>query len=339
MLQNLRSWLFAPSLRLGLRMLCAAAIVQGAQTVIGSGWVKDFIGFKYVYAQGFNTNPMEWLWMLMLLFTMYHWRSYAAAQPAPIPEPCRRVEEPRGFSFLQVGLGLCMIVLAVALSIVITHPNLQWQDIMHDFAKENALVGSPLVASFLSFSLMWSLPGAMVLLLPGDWLAAHWRSIILFVIGLAVCLFVSVFEALYHRLFAIALLQATAFFLSFFTTDLSVDVVRWVLRVKTFTVTVGPACSGLGYLLLFTCFFIAMVHRIGEHGSIRRLRTATLYCAGIVGTFLLNALRIASIMAVGTANPKLAMNLFHSSIGAILFFLFFVLFLEVTKRWYRCKPA
>jgi exosortase/archaeosortase family protein len=53
---------------------------------------------------------------------------------------------------------------------------------------------------------------------------------------------------------------------------------------------------------------------------------------GLIGMFGMSILRIYLLMVVGTKDEKLALTLFHSNIGWIMFVAYLLVF------WYLCYP-
>ncbi len=103
------------------------------------------------------------------------------------------------------------------------------------------------------------------------------------------------------------------------------------LFVESFAVTIDQACSGLESFLLFTglCSLIAYVDR----RKINWKKFIMFYLFGILGTFLVNILRVYGIIWAGLIfSPQIAAELFHTYLGMIFFLLYFVF---IVKYFYK----
>ncbi len=105
------------------------------------------------------------------------------------------------------------------------------------------------------------------------------------------------------------------------------------LTVNTFRVIIGPACSGMESLSLFIGLFLMLIVYEGE--NINKKKAIIIFTLGLIGTYILNIIRVSLIMIVGQTHPQFAVGLFHSQIGWILFSLFILLLLFTSYKWMR----
>jgi exosortase/archaeosortase family protein len=222
---------------------------------------------------------------------------------------------------------------AVFVSFLATHPSDAVFQTMTEFILRHRVIGGPLVASYLASTMTIVFIPLCFLFFPLHFLRANRLKIFFIFIGLQFCLFVTVLEAVYHSFFSPYLLKTVVAIIHLFLQNVYADPARSILSANNFLVRVGPACSGLSFLILFISFFSYVLWSFSRKAQIQKIRAAIIFFTGILLMFLLNAFRIASIMILGTVAPNLAMNLFHSAVGAIMFFLFFLLFLPVMKKW------
>jgi len=109
------------------------------------------------------------------------------------------------------------------------------------------------------------------------------------------------------------------------------------LRVQNFGVIIGESCSGVFSIFLFSALFALLIAL-----DVRKIipwRAAVLFVLAMVGLFLVNVLRVYLIVLVGALyDPALAVGLFHSYVGTVLFLLFFVAFVWYCAPWMQ-KPV
>ena len=104
----------------------------------------------------------------------------------------------------------------------------------------------------------------------------------------------------------------------------------------TFTALIGPVCSGIDSLLMFTLLFVLFYILYIDHFS-QKVALAS-FAIGFIGVFLLNILRIYIIILVGQTNPQLAINIFHTNLGWMLFSAYNIGFLLIMfKKYIRKK--
>jgi len=104
-----------------------------------------------------------------------------------------------------------------------------------------------------------------------------------------------------------------------------------MLTVKGFSIIIGPPCSGIESLSLFTGLFLLMV--VYEQKNLNWKRSIVVFFIGLAGTYLLNALRMVLISVIGIYRPILAQGLFHSQAGWILFSTFILVLMYSSYPW------
>ncbi len=90
------------------------------------------------------------------------------------------------------------------------------------------------------------------------------------------------------------------------------------LKLETFTANIGPPCSGIFSIVLFTAIF-SFVYWL-DHKKINGKKAMKFYIIGVIGAYLLNLLRVVALILIGAYwSPKIAVGAFHTNAGWILF--------------------
>ena len=104
-----------------------------------------------------------------------------------------------------------------------------------------------------------------------------------------------------------------------------------LLSVNNFSVFIGSPCSGIVSLSLFTSLFIAIL--AFDRRLIDMKKVPNFFVFGILGMFAVSILRIYLLMVIGVLiSEKLALNLFHTNAGWILFVIYLLIY------WYYGYP-
>lgn len=121
--------------------------------------------------------------------------------------------------------------------------------------------------------------------------------------------------------------------LSFLITDLNLylETDGPLIQAKNFLVSIGAPCSGIDSISLFLGIFLILI--LYEHQNLNRWKVAVVFSVGIILISILNIIRVASIILLGIIAPNFALGIFHSQIGALLFILFILFFLEGLYWW------
>jgi len=103
------------------------------------------------------------------------------------------------------------------------------------------------------------------------------------------------------------------------------------IGVGSFVVNIGKVCSGVESILLFTVLYILIF--IVDKDKLDMKKMLLVFVPGIIGDFFTNILRIYLLMLVGIFySPKLAIGIFHTNAGWVLFILYFFVF------WFFAYP-
>jgi exosortase/archaeosortase family protein len=130
-------------------------------------------------------------------------------------------------------------------------------------------------------------------------------------------------------------LETVKFLLSLSFPDVQ-HVLPLTLIVGHFEVSVLQACSGLDSLFMFTALyaFIGLV----DHKRLNVLRFVLIYPFAALGMYLINILRVYLLIVIGvTISPDLAIHLFHTYAGMILFIIYFGVFWKLAYKWLMTK--
>ncbi len=117
--------------------------------------------------------------------------------------------------------------------------------------------------------------------------------------------------------------------------DLSSDPATYVIGTKNFTVQIAGRCSGIEGLALMFCLTVGWI--LHSRRELRLWRAWMLVPVSLVLIWLMNLVRIASLIAIGDAGyPDVADNGFHSEAGWIMFSLIALAFLFVVNslKWF-----
>ena len=103
-----------------------------------------------------------------------------------------------------------------------------------------------------------------------------------------------------------------------------------------FVARIGSMCSGIESMLLFTVLFVIIVAVDFKKINIRK--ALAVFVPALLGVFLLNVLRIYLLYLVGiNISRDIAVGMFHSNAGYVLFSLYFFAFLYYAYPWMMKK--
>jgi exosortase E/protease (VPEID-CTERM system) len=129
-----------------------------------------------------------------------------------------------------------------------------------------------------------------------------------------------------------ATFSGTRMVLGFFYAQVIALPARHVLGTPRFLVEIAGTCSGMEGLALVLIFTVAWL--VFARSELRLARAALLVPIALVLSWLLNLVRIALLIAIGSAgHPEIAVNGFHSEAGWILFNAVAIGFLFAVQRW------
>ena len=102
----------------------------------------------------------------------------------------------------------------------------------------------------------------------------------------------------------------------FYIVSLTLDVDP-TLQVNGFSVIIGPPCSGIESLSMYLGLFALLI--VYDHENLDLRRSAIVFVLGEVLVYLLNIVRVSLIMIIGVRNADLAVGMFHSNAGWVMF--------------------
>lgn len=130
-------------------------------------------------------------------------------------------------------------------------------------------------------------------------------------------------------------LKITYFLLDFLGVDVQI-VNNDMLRVKTFVVKIGEACSGIYSIFLFSALYIFII--LLDRKKLNKTKASLIFAPALLGAFFVNVLRVFSLMLIGGyISREIALGLYHSYVGMIFFLIYFSLFLILFYNWMK-KP-
>jgi len=100
------------------------------------------------------------------------------------------------------------------------------------------------------------------------------------------------------------------------------------IRLEDFAVGVTTGCSGIEGIALFTVTYIFL--SVLDWKKLNKKKVGIFFVLGVLGMYLVNALRIYTLMIVGAFwSPELAIGIFHNNLGWIFFLVYYFTFI-----WY-----
>jgi exosortase/archaeosortase family protein len=114
------------------------------------------------------------------------------------------------------------------------------------------------------------------------------------------------------------------------------DLSRPLLTVNHVSLIIAKGCSGIESQMLFILLYALIVFI--DWKEIIKWRAVLLFLPGVIGMFLMNALRIYFLYLVAIYfSVDFAIRAFHTNAGWIIFVLYFVSFQYFTYSWLRKK--
>jgi len=138
----------------------------------------------------------------------------------------------------------------------------------------------------------------------------------------------------YWMYFSHAIIRILSHVIPIATDQCRFDPNTYLISVKSFSVTIFPACAGFDSMAVFSLLFIASMAWLFQTHRLRFNRAVIAYVAGLAVMFALNVLRVAIILLVGAFwNKDLALNLFHTYLSAIFLLATFYIYLRYVIPW------
>ncbi|MBW2969818.1 archaeosortase/exosortase family protein, partial [Candidatus Woesearchaeota archaeon] len=101
------------------------------------------------------------------------------------------------------------------------------------------------------------------------------------------------------------------------------------LTAGDFTATIGPPCTGITSLILFTGLFLFVV--LLDWKKINKKTLLWIYPIGATGMFILAFIRLYVLFLVGANwSKEFAMKGFHNNASWIIFVLYFLIYFYIT---------
>lgn len=160
------------------------------------------------------------------------------------------------------------------------------------------------------------------------------RQELLVCLGMSVVFYFAIFQVWkLWPYFSGVVLKSVSFLLSLHVSPVR-EIGPLTLLVDDFAVRVEQSCSGLDSIFLFSALYalIALV----EWQNFRTRRLVLIYIPALAGLFLVNILRVYMLILVGVyISPQLAMQLFHTYLGMVLFMVYFYFFWIYAMKWLK----
>ncbi len=107
-----------------------------------------------------------------------------------------------------------------------------------------------------------------------------------------------------------------------------------IIGLGEFIVGIDKPCSGIESIFLFSFLYIFAV--CFDWKLLSKKKAIFLFFPGVISVFLLNVLRIYLMILIGAfISQDLALGLFHTNIGWILFLTYFAIFWLVFYKWMK----
>ncbi len=306
-------------LRLGAAWLLALGVTWLLQTEAPDAFFRHPLMVR--------TAPLSWAYALpLVLFGLWGLAVRSEARSLPrLPRP----------SFEQILFAALAAGVLLIVSLWLLHPSPAHFAQLQAFARQYPAAGDPLLNALLGAYLLLPALPLPFLFLPLSLLLHHRSGLLLGLLGALGFLLFPVLESAYFGLTGPPLTAAVRGILSLLPAGLPGGMNRWEVGYDDFVVTVGYACTEFSSVALLIGLFAVALRNPGGRASVSPLRAALVLALGIVLLWLLNVLRIAAIVVIGSYHRAFALTLFHSGIGLLLFLVFFLVFVKAALPWVR----
>jgi len=298
-------------------LLIPYALTLGVIGVLQSSWLTMMTKQLFVGPLGGNASPMFILAAIFLLWFFLQKKNVLGT-----PQ----------WQWQRVIAGSIGWIAAVGIAYWATHPPPERFTAMHLFIQMHPVVGGSVVACMLYAALFLPIIPALVATLPRNIPKNGWVDLGVLLVIFFLSLFIPVIDAAYHMIVSPTILATVHALLSPLGGAIA-EPEQLRLGFRGFEVIVGPICSGLNMLTLFAAFMgFLWIHLSKKGQKIHTLRMMTVIAAGLVMLFLLNILRIAFVMIIGSVSPAIGFMLFHSASGLILLLIVCVVWWKLLVR-------
>lgn len=302
--------------RLFFAFACTFAVSIGASTTL----LDTVIGRDHLVIVNYNASPIEWLSLVLVMYAVLsHGRVRTISK------------EPASQLWLQNIAGAVFLITG-GFAIFFTHPDDASYQMLQQFLSSFPVTGGPTFAAVVAIILIIPFFPAYAFIDPRN-ARTRWGELLIVFFALVGAFFSSVLEALYYEIVLPVVIDALAHILLLFSWNVYANALRGVISIDGFRVSIGPACAGFSYIFLFLIFFGYVLYELSKKQRMSLLRSIIAGIAGLLLVFFLNIIRIASLMLVGRISPNLAITLFHSVVGSVYFFLFFIIFFPLMRLW------
>ncbi len=147
----------------------------------------------------------------------------------------------------------------------------------------------------------------------------------------------SLLESMWHVFSGVvAYLVASLLKLSYQGVSVTAGASGPTLLAPGFGARIASMCSGINSMLLFTVLFVIIVAVDFKKINIRK--ALIVFVPVLLGVFLLNVFRIYLLFLVGiNISRDIAIGMFHTNAGDVLFCLYFFMFLFYAYPWMKMK--
>ncbi|MFW5703911.1 MAG: archaeosortase/exosortase family protein [Patescibacteria group bacterium] len=104
------------------------------------------------------------------------------------------------------------------------------------------------------------------------------------------------------------------------------------LFVEGFAVSIEESCSGVDSLFLFMTLYLIIA--VLDWKRFNKIKIVLMAIPAVLGLILVNVIRVFVLILVGVEiSPQLSAQLFHTYLGMVFFFIYFVVFWRLSYDW------
>ncbi|HAI98485.1 TPA: hypothetical protein DCL30_02985 [Candidatus Peribacteria bacterium] len=272
----------------------------------------------YVGPTGINAFPLLLILLLLALF-LFIYRSDLKSIPRWAWRP----------SVTQIMFAFLALAAVSVFAHWITHPPMARYHVMSQFMSRFPYGGDAFLAFTFFLCLLLPLVPALFLVFPMMFFRRFAEPLLFGGAILVIFIYSHVIEIAYHLFTTPVVTRVIYSLLSLLSAQTTIVPEQSRLSLSGFSVVLGPACTDLSSIVLFLCLFGFVCFRLLRRDALKGSHALIAALGGIVLLWSLNIVRITSIMLIGVKFPDFALSLFHSSVGGVLFFLFFLLYIKL----------
>jgi exosortase/archaeosortase family protein len=157
---------------------------------------------------------------------------------------------------------------------------------------------------------------------------------ILACLGISVVYDIAIFQVWkLWPVFSDGVLHSVRFLLSLTSSNVQVIEPR-IIEVNNFAVSIGQACSGLDSLFLFSSLYLLIA--ILDFKDFNKIKLIGMVIPAVIGLYMVNIFRVYLLVTIGAyVSADLAIKLFHTYLGMVLFIIFFFVFWRFSYKWMK----